>query len=150
MKKAVGLFIILSLLLVNVGFSAERGTLADAEAMVKKAVAYLKANGRDKGLAEISNPKGQFIDRDIYVFADDINGKCIAHGQNQKMIGKDNYDLTDASGKLFVKERINIAKTKGKGTHTYKFQNPLTKKLEEKTVYFEKFEDFVVGSGAYQ
>ena len=32
----------------------------EAIAMVKKGVAYIKGNGRDKGYAEITNKKGQF------------------------------------------------------------------------------------------
>jgi len=66
------------------------------------------------------------------------------------MIGKDLIELTDADGKFFVKERIEIAKTKGKGWQNYKFSNPSTKKIEDKTAYIEKYEDFIVGSGAYK
>jgi cytochrome c len=97
----------------HVAVAAEFGTPAQAEAMVKKAAAYLKANGKDKALAEISNPKGQFVDRDLYVFVYDMNGKCVAHGFNQKMIGKDLADMKDPDGKFYVKERIEISKTKG-------------------------------------
>ena len=122
----------------HVAVAAEFGTPAQAEAMVKKAVAYIKANGKDKAFSEISNPKGQFIDRDLYVFVYDMNGKCVAHGFNQKMIGKDLVDMKDPDGKFYVKERIEIAKTKGKGWQDYKFTNPLTKKIENKTAYVEK------------
>jgi signal transduction histidine kinase len=149
-KKAVGLFIAACLLLVCSAFAADKGTPAEAEALVKKAIEYIKANGKDKAFAEFTNPKGTFTDRDLYIFVYDMDGKVLAHGQNPKMIGKDLSDLTDPDGKLFVKERIKIAKTKGNGWQNYKFSNPLTKKIEDKTAYIEKYENYIVGSGAYK
>jgi cytochrome c len=150
MKKIIGMFIVLSLLMVSVALAADKGTPAEAEALVKKAIAFIKANGKDKAFAEFNNPKGQFTDRDLYIFAYDMNGKVLAHGQNIKMIGKDLYEVTDADGKAYVKERIEIAKSKGKGWQNYKFSNPVTKKIEDKTAYIEKYEDVIVGSGVYK
>jgi cytochrome c len=51
-------------------------------AMVKKGIAFIKANGTEKGYAEISNKKGQFIDRDLYLVVYGLDGKCLAHGAN--------------------------------------------------------------------
>lgn len=150
MKKFVGIFIVLSLLMVSVVFAADKGTPAEAEALVKKAISFIKANGKDKAFAEFNNPKGQFTDRDLYIFVYDMNGKVLSHGQNLKMIGKDLYEVTDPDGKAYVKERIEIAKTKGKGWQNYKFSNPTTKKIDDKTAYIEKYEDVIVGSGAYK
>jgi len=130
--------------------AAEKGTTSEAEAMVKKAVAYYKANGKDKAFAEFSNPKGQFVDRDLYVFVYDLTGKCVAHGANQKMIGIDLIEMKDPDGKQYVKERIDIVKTKGKGWQDYKYPNPVSKKIEQKSAYLEKLDDFVIGCGAYK
>jgi cytochrome c len=134
----------------HVAFAAEFGTSAEAEGMVKKAIADIKTLGKDKALAEISNPKGKFIDRDLYVFVYDMNGKCVGHGFNQKMIGKDLAEMKDPDGKFYVKERIEIAKTKGKGWQDYKFTNPTSKKIENKTAYIEKVDDLIVGCGVYK
>jgi signal transduction histidine kinase len=143
-------------LLVLFGFAGivsaaeKRGTAAEAEALVKKAIAYIKANGREAAFAEINNPKGRFTDRDLYIFVYDMNGKCVAHGLNLKMIGKDLIELKDADGKLFVKERVDIAKQNGKGWQDYKFTDPITKTIEHKRAYIEKYEDLIVGSGIYK
>jgi len=134
----------------HVAYAADFGTPAQAEAMVKKAIAEIKANGKAKAFAEISNPKGKFVDRDLYVFVYDMNGKCVAHGFNQKMIGKDLIDMKDPDGKFYVKERIEISRTKGKGWQDYKFTNPLTRKVEHKTAYIEKVDDVIVGCGVYK
>jgi cytochrome c len=127
----------------------KRGTPAQAEAMVKKAIEFLKANGKDKAFAAFSDQKGKFVDGDLYVMVYDMNGKCVAHGANAKMIGKDLIDMKDADGKLFVKERVEIAKTKGKGMQNYKWTNPTNKQIEAKTAYFQKVDDVIVCSGAY-
>jgi cytochrome c len=128
----------------------KRGTTAQAEAMVKKATAFIKANGNEKAFAEISDKAGQFVSGDLYVFVYDMTGKCVAHGGNPKMVGKDLIDLKDPSGKEFVKERIEIAKTKGKGWQNYQWNNPTTSKIEDKTAYVEKCGDVIVGCGAYK
>ena len=150
MKKVLGIIVVLSLLVVNSVMAGDKGTPAEAEALVKKAISFIKANGKDKAFAEFNNKSGQFVDRDLYIFVYDMNGKVLAHGQNAKMVGKDLYDLTDPDGKPFVKDRIDIAKTKGSGWQDYKFSNPTNKKIEPKRAFIEKYEDFIVGSGAYK
>ena len=135
---------------LGVALAAEFGTKVEAEAMVKKAVAYIKANGNEKDYAEISNPKGQFVDRDLYVTVYDMTGKCLAHGFNQKMIGKDLIDLKDPDGKYFIKERIEMMKTKDKGWQDFKFFNPVNKKIEPKRMYWEKHDNLVFAAGAYK
>ncbi len=152
MKKSYAMLLAAVLLICFSGsvFAAEFGTKAEAEALVKKAVAYMKEHGKDKAFAEFGNPKGKFVDRDLYIFVYDMNGKCVAHGANPKMIGKDLAEMKDPDGKAYVKERIEIARTKGKGWQDYKFTNPVTKKIENKTAYIEKADTFIVGSGAYK
>ena len=134
----------------SAAFAQTHGTKDEAEAMVKKAVQFFKANGKDKAFAEFSNPDGKFISKDLYVFVYDLTGKCVAHGGNPKMIGKDLIDLKDPDGKPFVKERLEIIKSKGKGWQEYKFLNPTSKKIEDKTAYIEKCDEYVVGCGAYK
>jgi signal transduction histidine kinase len=152
MKKMFALVLVPILVMgfVGVALAADNGTPSEAEAMVKKAVEFLKANGKDKALAEFSNPKGKFIDRDLYIFVYDLDGKCVAHGFNQKMIGKDLLEMKDPDGKFYVKERIEIVKSKGSGWQDYKFTNPLSKKLEQKTAFVQKVEDVIIGCGAYK
>ncbi|WP_187358868.1 cache domain-containing protein [Pseudoduganella aquatica] len=130
--------------------AAERGNADEAMAMAKKAIAYLKAHGKEKAFAEINDPRGQFTDRDLYVVVYDLNGKNLAHGQNPRMIGKDLIDIRDGDGKYYMRERLEIAKTKGKGWQDYKFLDPLTKKIEPKSMYIEKVDDLIIGCGIYK
>lgn len=127
-----------------------KATAAEATVMVKKGVAFLKANGKEKGLAEISNKTGQFNDRDLYLVVYGLDGTVRAHGANEKMIGKNLIDLKDIDGKEFVRERIELAKSKGTFWQDYKFTNPTNKKIEPKSMYCEKLDDAVVCGGIYK
>jgi len=125
-------------------------TADEASAMVKKGVAFIKANGKEKGYAEISNKAGQFIDRDLYLVVYGLDGTVHAHGANEKMIGKNLIELKDVDGKAFVKERVELGQSKGNFWQDYKFTNPVTKKIEPKSSYCEKLNDAVVCGGIYK
>lgn len=127
--------------------AADLGSKDEAVALVKKAVAALKANGKDKTLAQVSEKGGPFADRDLYISVYDSTGKVLAHGANARLIGKDVSELKDADGKEFVKDILGKAKAGGKGTSEYKWPNSVTNKIELKTVYFEKSDDLIFSSG---
>lgn len=130
--------------------AADKGSADEAVALVKKAVAYMQANGKEKAFAEFNNPKGQFIDRDLYIFAADMNGVTLAHGTNPKLLGKNMMELKDADGTPFIKKLYEVANTKGKGWFDYKWPNPVTKAIEPKSTYVEKVGDVVILCGIYK
>ena len=125
-------------------------TAAEATAMVKKGIAFIKANGKDKGYAEINTKSGQFTDRDLYLVVYGLDGTVHAHGANEKMIGKNLIELKDVDGKAFVKERVELAAAKGTFWQDYKFTNPVSKKIEPKSAYCEKLDDTAVCGGIYK
>ncbi|MBC5785983.1 cache domain-containing protein [Ramlibacter sp. USB13] len=133
--------------------SNEAATAPEAIAMVKKGVAYIKANGKDKGFAEITNRDSkEFHDRDLYLAVHKLDGTAVAHGTNEKMVGKNFMEMKDIDGKEYIKERVELAKTKSTFWTDYKFNNPVTKKIEPKTAYCERLpgEDYVVCGGIYK
>jgi cytochrome c len=128
----------------------ERATAKEAEAMVKKAVGQIR-DDRDKAFAEISNPRGSYVDRDLYLVVYRTDGTNLAHGFNQKMIGKTFLDITDMDGKAYMRERMDLAKTRANFWQDLKFVDPLTKKIEPKQVYCEKAgTDLLVCGGIYK
>ena len=129
---------------------ATNATAPEATAMVKKGVAFIKASGKDKGYAEITNKTGQFVAGDLYLTVYGLDGTVRAHGANEKMIGKNLIDLKDVDGKAFVKERMEMAAAKSTFWQDYKFTNPVSKKIEPKSMYCEKLEDAVVCGGIYK
>ncbi len=137
-------------LLVQPVHAQTQATAAEATAMVKKGVAFIKANGKEKGYAEVSKKGSQFSDRDLYLVVYGLDGMVFAHGANEKMIGKNLIGLRDIDGKEFVKERVEMAKTKPTFWQDYKFTNPVDKKIEPKSMYCEKLDDTVVCGGIYK
>ena len=122
----------------------------DAIAMVKKATAFIKEQGPDKAYPEISNKAGKFIDRDLYVVVYQLDGKVLAHGSNEKFVGKDMIDAQDVDGKLYVKERVELAGKQPSFWQDYKFVNPVSKKVEPKQMYCEKLDNTAVCAGIYK
>lgn len=121
----------------------------EAKAWVKKAVAYYKDYGKTKALAEFSNPKGQFVQGDLYIYVLDMHGKMLAHPKGS-LVGRDFTKIRDPNGKLFAVDIVNDAKANGSGWITYKWEHPATKMPAPKTVYFEKVGDVVICSGVYE
>jgi cytochrome c len=149
-KIAVCLGILAIFLVAPWAQADDVGTKDEAVAMVKKAIEYIKANGNDKAFEEFSNPKGKFVDRDLYVVVYDMNAKCLAHGQKKSMVGKDLIDFKDVDGKPYMQERVDLMKKQNTGWQEYKFMNPLTKKVEPKEMYVERTGDLIVGAGVYK
>jgi signal transduction histidine kinase len=129
---------------------ADRGTATEAMAMVKKAAAYIKTNGRDKAFSEFINPKGQFVDRDLYVLVMDMKGTMLANGANPRLVGKDVRNIKDADGRLIIQEFIATASDKGSGWVEYKWPNPATGAIERKSTFVEKHDELVIGAGIYK
>jgi signal transduction histidine kinase len=131
--------------------AADGGATAEqATTMVKKGVAFIKANGPDKGYAEITSKTSQFKYQDLYLVVYGLDGTVHAHGANEKMVGRNLIDLKDIDGKPFVKERVEMAKASATFWQDYKFTNPESKKIEPKTMYCERLEQTVVCGGIYK
>lgn len=144
--------IMLAALLVasgSVWAADEYASAKEAEAMVGKVVKALKAD-RTGTLAAITAKDAKWIDRDLYPVIYDMQGKVLAHGQNEKMVGKALIDFKDPDGKLFVRERVELATSKGKFWQDYKFTDPLTKKVLPKQAYCERSGDEIVCAGVYK
>ena len=153
MKQIMVWMAMLFVLCTTVGwvFAAEgRGTPEEAQAMVKKAIAAIQTEGKEKVFAQIDNPKGPFIEKDLFLFVYDMKGRCLAHGNDSTLVGQDLIDLQDPDGTYFVKEFVKIAQTQGSGWVTYKWPYPSdTRKITQKSSYIEKYDDLIVGCGSY-
>jgi len=125
------------------------GPAEDAKALVQKAVEYIKANGKEKAYQEFT--KGtKFKKGELYIFVLDSKYNMLAHGGNEKMVGKNFGELKDANGKPFLKEMVDKGMNQGSGWTDYIWVNPVTKKIEPKSSYVVKVDDTVVGCGIYK
>ena len=138
---------------ISLSFANEKPTEEQAVAFVKKGVEFYKKNGKEKALAAFSDPNGEFVKGELYFFVYGANGDGIvlAHGQNQKMIGKQLLDMKDIDGVYLIREANKIAVSpEGKGWVSYKWPNSVTKALEAKKSYIERVGDIWIGCGIYK
>lgn len=132
-------------------FAGTHGTADEAKAMADRAAAYIQSAGPEKAFAAINDPANKdFHDKDLYVFVRSMDGNTVAHGANKGMIGHTSLDMKDADGKLYNKEIMETATTKGSGWVDYRWPNPVDKKIEAKSSYIEKVGEYVVGVGVYK
>ena len=117
---------------------------------VKNAIDFYKASGRDIALAEFSSPRGQFVKDQLYLFVLDLNGVMVAHGVNEKFIGKDFINIKDSDARSMIREIVDTAESKGSGWVEFEWYHPVTKEMRHKTAYFEKIDDIIICSGFYQ
>jgi len=122
----------------------------DAKVLVKRAAAYVKYQGKEKALAEISTPKGMFDKGELYVFAYDLQGVMLAHPKNPALVGQNLIAAPDTEGKLFRKEIVEQAKSHGTGWVDYVYLNPETNRQEHKTTYFQRVGDIILCCGVYK
>ncbi len=123
---------------------------ADAIAIVEKGLSYVQKNGKDALIKEINNKNPDFIKGDIYLYVRAMDGTVLAHPINPKLIGKNLITLPDGNGKLFRKEIIELAQTKGKGWVDYRYNNPATKEMEDKSTYIVRSGDVILEAGIYK
>lgn len=151
--------LIVSLLIASSLFAVEKpGTPAAvtvpgsdakrANDLLLRAVNYYRAN-KDRALA-VFNRQGEFIDGELYVYVIGLNGMTLASGgSSSEMIGRDVSALKDVTGKAFMKEMIETAKSKGSGMVEYRWLNRVDRKIEPKIAYFQKVDDVIISVGYY-
>jgi len=121
-----------------------------AKRWVKGAIAFYKTSGKRIALAEYSNPKGVFVQEEMYLFVLNSKGTMLAHGVNERFVGEDFRDLKDSDGMNFINEMLDAANIQDSGWVEYKWFNPVSKEVRPKTVYFEKVDDLIICSGVYK
>jgi signal transduction histidine kinase len=128
----------LSLLtLASASFAQERGTKDEAKAMTDAAFEYIKKVGPEKAYKDFTFDKAAWSKKDLYVSVYDSKGINLAHGANEKLVGKDLSGVKDANGVAVVAGLISVA-AKGGGWLDYDWPDPLTKKIMPKSTYTRK------------
>jgi len=131
--------------------ASEFGTREEAVAMVKRVERMFAQAGAEATFKAVNDKSDRdFHDRDLYPFIYDLNGVNVAHGARPALIGKNLISIKDQSGVYLIQEMIAIAKGRGSGWIDYKWPNPITDKIEDKSSYVERMGDYFVGVGVYR
>ena len=119
-----------------------RGTTAEAQAMLKLAIAHYQTVGREQALKDFTNRVAPFFDRDLYVACIDSHLIQSANGGFPNLVGSAQEPLGRA--------RWDAASTSSISSISYSYIDPATKVNTPKTFYYEKVGTDVCGVGAYQ
>lgn len=131
----------------------ERGTKEEAKTLVDSAWEHVKKVGNEKAFKDFTTDKATWSKKDLYVMAADFKGVTLAHGANEKLVGKEMLGVKDANGVAFMAKMIDAAKSPaGTGWVDYDWPHPQTKKIEGKSSYVRKLPsgDGFVGVGVYR
>ena len=117
---------------------AESVVKEECVTLCKEAAKFVNEKGLDAAITEIGKKDGKFVTKSTYVFLMDFDGNRLAHpyaAPNDPKIMK-LFDMKDTTGKLFVQEYIEVAKTKGEGWTEYMYPKP--EELKKPTPFKEK------------
>lgn len=136
---------------------AQGPSQAQVAALVQEGAAFLKAHGRAAFCREVSSVHGRFHsgfggrDPELYLFAYDQAGLCLAHGYAYKLVGMSRWDARDQiDGSLYVQAFIAEAQRRPQGAWVrYHFKNPKTSRFEPKHSFVVLVEGVVIGCGNY-
>lgn len=118
-------------------------------AKVSKAVDFYHQNGREKTIVELNRHDGAFANGLDYVDLHDLNGVCIAHPRSPDIVGQNQLDVSDSSGKRIIREIVDAAKTHPGGWVTYLRENPNNGRIEHKIAYWEVHDGLIFKAGTY-
>ncbi|HEX5358175.1 MAG TPA: methyl-accepting chemotaxis protein [Aquabacterium sp.] len=130
-------------------FRLRQGSADEAMALVNKAVQLYKSHGL-QALDMITRDDKSFVDRDMYVFAFDRQGRYRALAGKVDKVGTAVRDNPGVDGDRLVSEAFDRA-THGGGWVDYAFTNPQTGVVDLKTSYVEPVaDDLLIGCGVYK
>ena len=148
----LGLRVIVALLIAisspQASAATEFGTRDEAVAMVKRVQDKFKKEGPEATFAAVTNKN--FNDRELYPFVYSLDGVSVAHGARPALVGKHLLKLKDPDGTLLIRLMIEIVNGSGSGWVDYKWPNPVTNLIEDKSSYVEKMGEYFVGVGVYR
>jgi uncharacterized protein len=126
------------------------GSRDDAIAMVQRVQEMYRKSGPEATFKAIRNKDKAFFDRGLYAYVIDMKGVVIANGAVPAVQGKDISEFRDQNGKYLVKGEIEICKGPGHGWIDFRWVNPVTKVVEDKSAYLERLGSYCTGVGIYR
>ncbi|MEN8198063.1 MAG: cache domain-containing protein [Pseudomonadota bacterium] len=119
-----------------------------AKALAERAARYLARRGADNAFNAFMDPKGKFVDGDLYVFVFDAAGILRASGGWPETVGSRLAPSPDGTG--IAGRILGLARTKGRGWVHYNWYSPCSRRMEPKMSYIIKVGDYIVGVGTYK
>ena len=139
-----------ALRLAVVSMRLRQASADEAQALVGQAMAHLSQAGRERAFADFHDPRGRFIDRDLYIFVFDRNGNTSAFGSKPLLVGQPASAVPGLDAPTFL-ERAWAAADAGGGWIHYDVMSPGTQQVTAKESFILPLGSTeFIGCGAYR
>jgi cytochrome c len=125
-------------------------TPEQAKAFSERASAYIKQVGEKMAFADFTRADGGFVEGELYVFCYDRKGTNMAHGGNMSFVGRNLLHIKDPDGAEPNAMIVKMGFEQGRGWVDFKWPNPVTKRIENKSAYVIRTNDVACGVGYYK
>lgn len=146
------MLIVALLLLPTPAFAEKRGTPAQAQAIVAKAVALFDKEDAKAAFDRFTNrPGAEFKHLDLYIFVlEDAEGaRIVAHAQTRSLIGTKATSLIDPNGLNIGRAALEKATEKGAWVD-YGWKDPISGKVVPKSSWAVRHKGHIFGCGIYK
>lgn len=120
--------------------------------LVEKAAALIETQGKE-AFPEFRKKDSEWYKSGTYIFVNNMKGASVVNPPTPEIEGKNILDMKDANGKAFIREMIEVLKTKKSGWTEYMWPKPGKTEPSKKLSYIKKVElgeeMLIVGAGIY-
>jgi len=151
-KRVIVLFCLMISLLTTSSWAEDSATKEECVIKSHEAAALITSQGLDVAIKAISDPNGEFVWKDSYVFLMNLDGKMLAHPYQPELTKLDHVLLlTDPTDKAMFVHFVNIARKSGQGWVEYMWPKPGKTTPSKKLTYIYRVpdQDLLVGAGLY-
>ena len=149
----IGIVPVRSVFLVLIGLAAAAAAPPhleeEVQALVARAAAHIQVVGPEKAFADFNRRDGGFVDGELYMFCNSIDGIVLAHGGNPRLVGRSLLAVRDGAGNQPIAEIDRIALTTGHGWVVYLWPNPVTGRVQHKTSYVMRIDEHILCGAGY-
>ena len=139
-----------ALRLAVVSMRLRQASADEAQALVGQAMAHLSQAGRERAFADFHDPRGRFIDRDLYIFVFDRNGNTSAFGSKPLLMGQPASAVPGLDAPSFLEHAWAAADAGGGWVH-YDVVSPGTMQVMPKESFILPLGSTeFIGCGAYR
>ena len=125
-------------------------TPEQAKAYSERASAHIKKVGEKQAFADFTRRDGGFQEGELYVFCYDSKGVNMAHGGNPAFVGRNLLHIKDPDGAEPNLLIVRMGFDHERGWVDFKWPNPVTKRIENKSAYVIRTNDVTCGVGYYK
>lgn len=136
--------------ILGVGYYIPRSDPAEAKNMLQRVTAAL-ADDAEQTISQINHLDTQFYHDDIYpVIIDSETRRFVAHGYSRGLVGSRFDNVEDHAGQPLGAPIMKLMQGRDTGEFVYRWRNPATQQIENKTALIQRVNRYLVLVGWYQ